>query len=280
MSDDGKAIELVAARPLRLFPAWLARLPARSVSNVRTSFGKMRHRAHVRPAVYSTFAWPFVLLLGVFLVPCSIYLLDTPLDALRGNWPPIVWQLADLMTHIGKSVWYIVPGAIGMIAVNLVDWSGRRRRTLLILYNWTSLSTFVVVAMSGPGLLTTAVKHVVGRARPYLFDESHIFNADFTSLTSEFASFPSGHATTLGSLIGIATLISPRLGAVALALGLPLSFTRIVVGAHYTSDVIAGLALGFAGSVLTACVMARLGYLFRLAPDGRPMLKRTAFILW
>ena len=50
--------------------------------------------------------------------------------------------------------------------------------------------------------------------------------------------------------------------------------TRVMVGAHYPSDVIAGLAFGAWFSLLTAIVFARCGLLFKLAPDGWPLSKR------
>ena len=44
--------------------------------------------------------------------------------------------------------------------------------------------------------------------------------------------------------------------------------TRAIVGAHYPSDIVAGLAFGFAATVLTAIVFARLGYIFQAEADG------------
>jgi undecaprenyl-diphosphatase len=53
-----------------------------------------------------------------------------------------------------------------------------------------------------------------------------------------------------------------------------------VAGAHYPSDVAAGLALGFGAAVLTAIVFARLGYIFRQRTVGLPEVKRSFRVLW
>lgn len=87
---------------------------------------------------------------------------------------------------------------------------------------------------------------------------------------ASFESFPSGHATTIGSVFVAFALFFPRYGALLIAGGLWLGMTRIMVGAHYPSDVIAGLALGGWFSFMTAIVFARYGLVFRIGPDNWP----------
>lgn len=56
--------------------------------------------------------------------------------------------------------------------------------------------------------------------------------------------FPSGHAMHVGALASAATVLPTRQRNVIWAIGGGLILTRIVLLAHWTSDVIAGLALG------------------------------------
>jgi len=56
--------------------------------------------------------------------------------------------------------------------------------------------------------------------------------------------FPSGHAVHMGALASAADLFPPTQRRVVQALALALSATRILLLAHWTSDVIAGFALG------------------------------------
>lgn len=69
-------------------------------------------------------------------------------------------------------------------------------------------------------------------------------------------SFPSNHATLAAGLgVGLA-LLRPRLAAVALPLAGAEALLRVVVGAHYPHDVLAGAVLG--GSVVAAVLLAFL----------------------
>jgi membrane-associated phospholipid phosphatase len=56
--------------------------------------------------------------------------------------------------------------------------------------------------------------------------------------------FPSGHAVHIGALASAASVLPPTQRNTVWAVGGGLVLTRIVLLAHWTSDVIAGLALG------------------------------------
>jgi membrane-associated phospholipid phosphatase len=69
--------------------------------------------------------------------------------------------------------------------------------------------------------------------------------------------FPSGHAVHIGALASAASILPPRQRNAAWGLGLGLVLTRIVLLAHWTSDVIVGLGMG----VLTERTLRRFtGY--------------------
>ena len=98
------------------------------------------------------------------------------------------------------------------------------------------------VALSG--LLVNLLKVLFGRARPRLLDQ---FGAHyFDPLTFGYlnASFPSGHSTTVGAIVGILMIWFPRWSLLIVELGLFFAATRIAAQAHYPSDVVAGFLLG------------------------------------
>ncbi|HEX5575270.1 MAG TPA: phosphatase PAP2 family protein, partial [Gemmatimonadales bacterium] len=125
---------------------------------------------------------------------------------------------------------WLVPIGIGLAIVFLAR--GWHRGTLL-----------VVVTMVGTGLLDTVLKLSFGRTRPQAF-------FDYPLPLSH--SFPSGHAFFSASLLGgFAVLISGRirsrvlrgvLWAVTIGLILLIGFSRVYLGVHYPSDVLAGYA--------------------------------------
>jgi undecaprenyl-diphosphatase len=93
------------------------------------------------------------------------------------------------------------------------------------------------VTVAGVYALNTAIKRVVGRRRPQL-DGLPALTGTPTAL-----SFPSAHASASFAGAGVyARLGLPVVPLYALATGLALS--RLYLGVHYPSDVLAGAALG------------------------------------
>jgi undecaprenyl-diphosphatase len=56
--------------------------------------------------------------------------------------------------------------------------------------------------------------------------------------------FPSGHAMQMGALASAATALPPAMRNTMWAIGVGLALTRVVLLAHWVSDVVAGAALG------------------------------------
>jgi len=116
--------------------------------------------------------------------------------------------------------------AIGVGAQEL----DRRRRA-----DWRRATATV----AGTYALNTAIKQVVRRPRPELP------GLPVLTSTPSRLSFPSAHASTsVAGAISYARLGLPALPLLALAKGLALS--RLYLGVHYPSDVLAGALLGAA----------------------------------
>jgi undecaprenyl-diphosphatase len=112
------------------------------------------------------------------------------------------------------------------------------------------------IVLAGSGLWIDGIKHAVDRERPE-------YNRVFTTETSY--SFPSGHAA--GSSVGYGMLAyclalrwrtwRRRLGLVVVLglLVLAIGFSRLYLGVHFFSDVLAGFALGLAWLALCVCAI-------------------------
>jgi undecaprenyl-diphosphatase len=102
----------------------------------------------------------------------------------------------------------------------------------------------------GAALCAVGLGQVIGnsidRARPY---EAMTGIYVLVDKTKDF-SFPSDHATAVGAVAVGLLFANRRIGIVAAVAAVVMAFTRVYVGAHYPSDVVAGLALGAGIAVL------------------------------
>jgi undecaprenyl-diphosphatase len=94
--------------------------------------------------------------------------------------------------------------------------------------------------------LGALLSHLVDRSRPFVADPGgvHLFGRHAAD-----AGFPSDHATASFAIATAILLRSRRGGLVALALATLLSVTRVALGVHYPTDVLAGAALGAATAI-------------------------------
>jgi undecaprenyl-diphosphatase len=90
------------------------------------------------------------------------------------------------------------------------------------------------------------LSHLVDRARPFVTDPTGVHQ--FTHHAAD-AGFPSDHATASFAIATAIVLRSRGWGVVALALATLLALTRVAIGVHYPSDVLAGAALGAASAL-------------------------------
>jgi undecaprenyl-diphosphatase len=131
-----------------------------------------------------------------------------------------------LVTALGD---YLV--VVPLLAVSVV---------VFYLKGWRLSAVLLLVSTVGSSLLTTLLKAVFERSRPELFDSGY---------TASFYSFPSGHATVAVGFYGMLTLIlAYRLRGLArwavvafgVLLVLLIGFSRLYLGVHYPTDVVAG----------------------------------------
>jgi len=144
--------------------------------------------------------------------------------------------------------------------------------TLVVLFSAFTLLVLLVLrdrmgalqllaASSGAGILTLATKNFIERIRPE--------EAQQLIVVSGF-SYPSGHSVSTSALYLTIAIIAGRYvrhsgarAALFLAVSavlIMIGASRVYLGVHYATDVVSGISLGAAWSLLLAAFFTRLGH--------------------
>jgi undecaprenyl-diphosphatase len=161
---------------------------------------------------------------------------------------PALTGLALDVTALGAGtvVWLVV------VVASVFLWVSRHRYSVLLLW----------VAILGSGLINTVMKLFFHRPRPHLFP----WRVPYAGLSS----FPSGHSMT--SMVCYATLayLIARLVdsrflrrftfTLAAVIVLLIGLSRMYLGVHYPTDVLAGFTMGLAWASFSALMIEALRY--------------------
>ncbi|MGD0050149.1 MAG: phosphatase PAP2 family protein [Bryobacteraceae bacterium] len=163
---------------------------------------------------------------------------DLPVRAAIHGWAfPALTAAMRLITMLG-SEYFLVP----LAAILVWHWERRGERKAAYLLVAGSLSAEVVAQL---------LKALIHRPRPELF---------FGLTPTETYSFPSGHAFVPTVYFWIlAGILAPgaRWRATVVVIATVLGFSRVYLGYHYPSDVVAGWALAVVWLTLWAIVAGR-----------------------
>ena len=202
-------------------------------------------RGRLDPGAATGLALTLALAVAVFgglLVGLLAYLMRSntrlvELDRSIGQWG------ADHATHLSTQLLKLVtdlastPMTITVIIVVVVVEMIRAPN------RW--IPPFLITVVVGEVVIVNTVKQLLNRVRP-----------TFSPIAAHLGpSFPSGHAATAAALYAAVALVlarrrSPRtralLAGIAVALAVAVASSRVLLGVHWLSDVIAGLAFGWA----------------------------------
>jgi len=140
-------------------------------------------------------------------------------------------RLLKIFTQLGGAL-VIVPLAVIVAVIETM-----RQRTAVV-------AIFLTLVVGGQFLVANITKFLVDRARP-AFDQLTGFSG---------ASFPSGHAVATAAGLAAFALVMGRgrslrtravYAGLAVGLATGVSCTRVMLGVHWLSDVLGGLAIGW-----------------------------------
>jgi membrane-associated phospholipid phosphatase len=208
----------------------------------------------VRPPLAPLPRWPIGGWLAIMLTIAVIVALMFSVDIAASDWarqlPPRLIDIADQITNFGLSGWFLYPLGFVLLVVAAAMTPRLSRRTQGTLAALAARFGFLFVAIGLPGLFVTIVKRLIGRARPYVGVRDDPFAYIPFIWRPEYASMPSGHATTATAAAIAIGAIWPQSRAVMWPYAVIIMLTRVVINVHHPSDVIAGAFVGVVGALL------------------------------
>jgi undecaprenyl-diphosphatase len=239
----------------------------RCAANVMTALTLL-----IRPArAHGRFISPRQLAIAAGTSVAMLLILIVTIDAaaIRGVRHVPRWIVAffDDITDYGKSGWFLWPLGLLFIALAalpsaLTPFSQRVLAAIMVRVG------FLFTAIAVPGLFVTIVKRMIGRARPMVGGSLDPYLFSPFAWHPAYAGLPSGHATTAFAVLVAFGTLWPRARTVLLIYALLIAVSRVMVNAHYPSDVFAGALVGIAGAVLVRRYFAQRRLGFAIESDG------------
>ena len=218
--------------------------------------------------------------LALSLVALGVLILDPFLLERARALPPDVRQVFRTITDIGRSNWILIPtgAAIALAIVLRRNHMGFRNGAAYGLI--ASTIGFVFVSVGGAGLIANLLKSIIGRARPKLFETVGQLELQLFAFDPDYASTPSGHATTIFALATVIAILWPRGRVLLYTAAAWIAASRVLIGAHYFTDVVLGAALGTAFPYLVRDRFAARRWLFVRTADGSYRIRGPRIQAW
>jgi len=207
-------------------------------------------------------------LIAVSLALAGFLLIDPLMVEAAGALQPGVRKVFKTITDIGKSNWMLIPtgAAVALALVLRKRDLGFRKAPAYGLI--ASTIGFVFVSIGGAGLIATLVKNILGRARPELFETMDPFEFKLFAFLSDYASFPSGHATNIFAFATVIGMLWPRGKVLLYTIAAWIAASRVLLGEHYFTDVVFGAILGTLVPYYVRDRFAARRWLFERTPEG------------
>jgi lipid A 4'-phosphatase len=193
--------------------------------------------------------WRLAALLFVPLAILSFSFWDRGVAIAMRAQPKWVLKTFSYITQIGDGLgWFIGSISLLLLCLGLARWG----KDPVTAARWRSRAWapgFFLLGIASAGLVNSLLKFLFGRARPKLFFRDDVYGFAFFKTPADWVSMPSGHTAMALAVATALTCLWPRWRWVILPIGFLVALSRLVVTAHWLSDVLIGSLVG-SGMVL------------------------------
>jgi membrane-associated phospholipid phosphatase len=237
------------------------RLISRDAAATRAFAG----RAYGSPAVRLAFLSAATTL----LVAISILAADRPLAFFFHARDHDLRSLFDFTGRLGLTYGYLTVFGLAFVALH---WGGvlpRLQQFALPLRAISGVPAFLFLSIAASGIVVDVLKVFFGRTRPKLLFQSDLYGFTWLSWRSDHWSFPSGHSATIVALVTALWFLWPQHLLFYVLVATIVCMSRVVVGAHYLGDILAGSLIAVLTTLFTAQVFAKCGIDLTAARRGQ-----------
>ena len=183
--------------------------------------------------------WLIIIALVVIAIVAAFFADHAVAAWMAAHSPVSLRRFMEVVSRVGDWPAHVV---LGVILVTIAWFSGSKR--------WARIFVAMLIACALAGVVARAGKIAIGRPRPSVYSEQ-TWNGP--SLRAKFNAFPSGHtASSTAFFVTILFAAGWRIATPFLLIPLLIALSRMIVAAHYLSDVVGGLAVGTITALLVA----------------------------
>ena len=208
------------------------------------------------PMKYRSALYPSLAVIAACIVGYEF--LDIPVARFFSSHKGNLTAVFEYITELGKSLPYLIASAAAFV------WFGFLRKNRFR----AAAAAFIFASVALSGIANDLIKFLVGRSRPDLLLTRQIYWFKPFTIQYSYNSFPSGHANTAAALFYSLYLIRDRYRYICLAMALLIILSRVIVEAHFLSDVLFGAYLGVLVTSLLKTAFEKKGLQLKESADG------------
>jgi len=210
----------------------------------------------------------FVAAATMLLVAISIRAVDRPLALFFHARDHDLRSLFEFTGRLGLTYGYLTIFGLAFVALHWGGVSPRLQQFALPLRALSGIPAFLFVSIAASGVIVDVLKIVFGRARPKLLFQSDVYGFAWLMWRPDHWSFPSGHSATIVALMTALWFLWPQNQLFYILVAAIVCMSRVVVGAHYLADSLAGALIAILTTRYTAQVFTKCGIDLAAARHG------------